>query len=318
VAGGFEAAEVKELRKIYRLKTSLKKVAEVRAIDGIDLKINKGEVVGLLGESGSGKTTLGKILVGIEKPTSGEVRLFGTSAEEFLKSNRKSVQMIFQNPDTSLNPKMKVGDTLREALEAGGRVGSKDEIKELLEMVELDPKYIDYYPSQLSGGQKQRVAIARALAVKPSIIIGDEIVSALDATVKVQILSLIQELQRELGFTMLFISHDLPITRAVSNKIAVMYLGKIVEILEPRDLIEDPLHPYTRHLLTSLPSIYLKGLSLDGKRLKLKELQTPPPAAGCKLQSICPFASEKCAHENPPAVKVGGDHVVFCHLYSKN
>ncbi|MGC8564211.1 MAG: ABC transporter ATP-binding protein [Fervidicoccaceae archaeon] len=309
---------MEELRKVYRTGSSFAKTMEIRAIDGIDLDIAKGEVLGLLGESGSGKTTLGKILAGIEKPSAGKVLLFGEDAEKFLKKSRKKVQMIFQNPDTSLNPRMSVGETLKEALQAGGREGSTQEIKELLEMVGLEVKYMGYYPSQLSGGQKQRVAIARALSVKPDLIIGDEIVSALDATVKVQILSLMQELQREFGFTLLFISHDLPITRAVSNRIAVMYLGKIVEILSPEELMDNPMHPYTRHLLSSLPSIYLKGISLDGKRLRLKEIQGHPPTKGCKLQRVCPFATKRCSEEEPPMVKNGKDHFVFCHLYSKN
>ncbi|MEM0021538.1 MAG: ABC transporter ATP-binding protein [Fervidicoccaceae archaeon] len=316
--GGSSAASVANLKKIYRLGKGFRRSVEIRAIDGIDLSIEKGEVLGLLGESGSGKTTLGKILVGIERPSSGKAELFGENIEEYLKKNRRNVQMIFQNPDTSLNPRMRIGEILREALEAGGRSGSEQEIRELLDMVGLDPKISNYYPSHISGGQKQRVAIARALAVKPSFIVGDEIVSGLDATVKVQILSLIRELQEVLGFTLLFISHDLPITRAISNRVAVMYLGKIVEILDAEELIENPMHPYTRHLLTSLPSIYLRGTDLDGKKLRLKETHSPPPISGCKLQTICPLATERCRREDPPPVMEEKGHVVFCHIYTKN
>jgi len=318
VRGSLEAASVEGLRKIYRVGGSLVGAVEIRAIDGIDLKVYEGEILGILGESGSGKTTLGKILAGIERPSSGKVFLFGESAESFLKRNRRSVQMIFQNPDTSLNPRMKVRDILREALAAGGKEGSKGEVEELLEMVGLEARYSEYYPHQLSGGQKQRVAIARALSVRPRLIVGDEIVSALDATVKVQILSLMKELQKEFGFTLLFISHDLPITRAVSDRIVVMYMGKIMEVLSPEELTERPLHPYTKHLLSSLPSIYLRGLGAEGKKLRLKELHGPPPERGCKLQRICPFATEKCFREEPPALAEGKDHLVFCHLYSKN
>jgi len=318
--------EVKGLSASYQIGRRRERV-----LKRISFSLDGGERLAIVGESGSGKSTLASILLRLEPDNlvieEGRVLFDGidltsASEEQLEKVRGKGISAVFQNPSSSLNPLYPVGEQIAEVLRENGY--GKDEAKreaiELLRSVGIPNPEERYssYPHQLSGGQKQRVAIARALSVRPRLIVGDEIVSALDATVKVQILSLMKELQKEFGFTLLFISHDLPITRAVSDRIVVMYMGKILEVLSPEELTERPMHPYTKHLLSSLPSIYLRGSGAEGKKLRLKELQGPPPERGCKLQRICPFATEKCFREEPPALAEGKDHLVFCHLYSKN
>jgi len=306
------------LSKYYRVSLSMFKKTLLKAVDNVNLTINEGEVLGLLGESGSGKTTLGKMLVALEEPTSGKILFNNEDLKEYVRKRRIDIQMVFQNPDTSLNPRMRVGEVLQEALEASNFNGDySDEVERLLNDVGLDSTYKHYYPHQLSGGQKQRVAIARALAVKPKFLVADEIVSALDASVKTQILKLVIKLQKIYRFSMLFISHDLPTTVYVSDRISVMYSGKIVEEATKEELIKDPLHPYTRHLIASIPSLY--SSLFNGKAQKLKDvsngLQATTSVGGCKLFPRCPYATEICKALEPPEVSVSKTHKVFCHMY---
>lgn len=312
------------IKKYYRVSLgffTLRRRAYVRAVDGVDISVGELETHGLVGESGSGKSTLGRLLAAIEEPTEGRVVFDGTDLRDYVRRWRTKIQVIFQNPDSSLNPKLKVKETLIEALQAGGSEGSELEVEELLEDVGLNRRLKDCYPHQLSGGQRQRVAIARALAVRPKFIVADEIVSALDATVKAQILNLMLKLQRVYGFSMLFISHDLPITAYVSDVISVMYLGKIVESAPSKELLEEPLHPYTVHLISSVPSLYIttlgNGSSNVGKVRLRGEIPSPINIPrGCRLHPRCPLAREVCRGEEPPEIKVGNGHVVYCHLYS--
>ncbi len=306
--------------KYYRISLGIFRRTLLKAVDNVNLVIGESEILGLLGESGSGKTTLGKILAAIEEPSAGRIFFNDEDLKEYVRKKRIDIQMVFQNPDTSLNPRMKVKDILQEALEASGFNGDyRSEVEKLLNDVGLDNTYRDYYPHQLSGGQKQRVAIARALAVKPKFLVADEIVSALDASVRTQILKLILRLQRIYRFSMLFISHDILTTAYVSDRISVMYSGKIVEEATKKELIENPLHPYTRHLMASIPSLYLTMFNGKAQRLKdvPNELQTNTSMNGCKLFFRCPYASEKCKALEPTEVVVSKTHKVFCHMYVK-
>ncbi len=291
----------------------------LKAVDSVSLEISKGEVLGLVGESGSGKSTLGRMLAGLLRPTSGAVYYRGRELQgSWLRKVRRRIQLIFQNPDASLDPRMRILDILKEALEAGG-YSDRDKVLErackLLEQVGLNPEDVLYkYPHQLSGGMKQRVAIARALAVNPEFIIADEIVSALDVSVKAQILNLLVELQEEYRLTYLFISHDLPTVMYISDRVAVMYLGKIMEILPAKRLFEEALHPYTHALLSSMPSLYLSD---SRPKVRLRgEIPSPiSPPPGCRLSTRCPYATDICKLKEPEMRKVGREHYVACHLY---
>lgn len=305
--------QIRNVRKVFVKSGFLTRKRLVRAVDGVSLTIKKGETLGLVGESGSGKTTLGRILAGLEEPDEGEILIGGTELREYLRKNRVKVQMIHQNPGTALNPRHKVRYILKEALEASGHDASPHRIREILADVGLTPDIAGRYPHELSGGQKQRVAIARAIAVEPDFIIADEIVSALDATIKVRILRLIKRLQGEHGFSMLFISHDLPITASVSDNIAVMYRGKIVEYGPAKELMYSPMHPYTAHLVSSVPSLYY-GSEWKPIALKLRnDDQDNWAQAGCPLYHRCPLAVEGlCDVKEPEPVRLR-NRFVLCH-----
>jgi oligopeptide transport system ATP-binding protein len=315
--------EVENLKKYYPVTAGLlsKHIADVKAVDGVSFFIMEGETLGLVGESGCGKSSLGRTLLRLEEPTAGRVLYQGSDIMQWekrrLKELRKEVQMIFQDPQSSLDPRMTIGDSIGEALLIHG-IGTEKErlerVADLLKRVGLEPGHAMRYPHELSGGQKQRIGIARALAVNPKLIVADEPVSALDVSVQAQILNLVMDLQRELGLAYLFIAHDLAVIGQVSDRIAVMYLGQIIELADRRELFAHPLHPYTEALLSAIllpnPHQKRKKISLSGEVPSPVE---PPP--GCRFHTRCPRAMKRCEQEQPMLRSLERDHLVACHLY---
>ncbi|MDT7862443.1 MAG: ABC transporter ATP-binding protein [Saccharolobus sp.] len=284
-----------------------KKPLFVKALDDVSITINEGEVLGVLGESGCGKTTLAKILATLEKPTYGELYFMGKNAlknEEFV---RKHVSIVFQNPLLSLNPRLTVEELIYEVNK------NKEEVKKLLDLVGLSYDYVkDKYPNELSGGQAQRVAIARALAKNPSLLILDEPTSALDASVQAQILNLLIDLQKELKITYLFITHNISVAKYISDRLMVLYAGKVVEEGSANDIFEKPLHPYTQGLISSVPKFGVKDLRPPSG--EAPSLITPP--SGCRFHPRCPFAMQICKVKEPPLLEVEGRKVA-CWLYAR-
>ena len=315
--------EVENLKKYYPITAGLlsKHVADVKAVDGVSLYIMEGETLGLVGESGCGKSSLGRTILRLEEPTAGRVLYKGSDITTWnrrqLKELRKEAQMIFQDPQSSLDPRMTIGDSIGEALLIHGVDNIKerlDRVEELLKRVGLEPEHIMRYPHELSGGQKQRIGIARALAVNPKLIVADEPVSALDVSVQAQILNLVMDLQRELGLAYLFIAHDLAVIGQVSDRIAVMYLGQIIELADRAELFGNPLHPYTEALLSA---IYVPDPHQKRKRILLQgEVPSPvEPPSGCRFHTRCPKVMEICSREQPKLQPRNGGHLVSCHLY---
>ena len=315
--------EVENLKKYYPVTAGLlsKHVADVKAVDGVSFHIIEGETLGLVGESGCGKSTLGRVLLRLEQPTAGKVLYKGndimTWDKRQLKEMRKEAQMIFQDPQSSLDPRMTIGDSIGEALLIHGMKNERERlerVEDLLKQVGLEPEYAIRYPHEFSGGQKQRIGIARALAVNPKLIVADEPVSALDVSVQAQILNLIMDLQHELGLAYLFIAHDLSVIGYVSDRIAVMYLGQIVELAGKTELFSHPLHPYTEALLSAIsipdPHQKRKGILLQGE---VPSPVNPPP--GCRFHTRCPKIMEICHQEEPPLRQLEKNHLVSCHLY---
>ncbi len=315
--------EVEHLKKYYPVTTGLlsRHVADVKAVDGVSFHIKEGETLGLVGESGCGKSSLGRTLLRLEEPTAGRVLYKGSNImtwnKKQLKELRKEAQMIFQDPQSSLDPRMTIGDSIGEALLIHG-VGDEKErlerVEELLRRVGLEPEHSERYPHELSGGQKQRVGIARALAVNPKLIVADEPVSALDVSVQAQILNLVKDLQEELDIAYLFIAHDLAVIGHISHRIAVMYLGQIVELADTVGLFSNPLHPYTEALLSA---INLPDPRQERKRILLQgEVPSPvDPPLGCRFHTRCHRAMKLCSQEQPTLRPLQEDHLVSCHLY---
>ena len=301
-------------------------IGDIKAVDGIDFFIRQGETLGLVGESGCGKSTTGRAILQLYQPTAGrvffredgeEVELTATKGER-LRRMRRKMQMIFQDPYASLNPRMTVGNIVGEPLEVHKISKGKERrerVQELLQVVGLNPYFINRYPHEFSGGQRQRIGVARALAVNPSFIICDEPISALDVSIQAQILNLLEELQEQFGLTYLFIAHDLSVVRHIADRMAVMYLGKIVELTTQEELYENPLHPYTQALLSAIP---IPDPVVEEKRKRIiLEGDVPSPAnppKGCNFNTRCPRVMDIC-HESEPEFKdIGGEHFVACHL----
>jgi len=316
--------EVKNLKKYFPVHSGIlfqREVASVKAVDGVSFQIYEGETLGLVGESGCGKSTTGRTILQLYRATSGQVRFEGediTQARgEKLRRMRRQMQMIFQDPYASLNPRMSVGRIVGEPLVVHN-IGTKKErderVAELLELVGLNPYFVRRYPHEFSGGQRQRIGLARALALNPRFIVADEPISALDVSIQAQVVNLLEDLQHTLGLTYLFIAHDLSMVRHLCDRVAVMYLGKLVELAESEELYNNPLHPYTQALLSAVP-VPDPVVEEKRQRIILKgDVPTPlNPPKGCNFNTRCPVSVDVCFDEDPDLVEVQPGHWVACH-----
>ena len=317
--------EVTDLVKHFPIKSGIlidREVGRVRAVDGVSLTLAEGETLGLVGESGCGKSTLCRTILQLTTPTSGSVRFNG---EELVGRNRRQLrpvrsqmQMIFQDPYASLNPRKRVSQIIGEPMELHGMSRGRDtnkHVKDLLDRVGLPPEHADRFPHEFSGGQRQRIGIARALALHPKLIVADEPVSALDVSVQAQIINLLKELQDEFGLSYLFVAHDLGVVRHVSDRVAVMYLGKVVENSETEDLYRKPIHPYTNALLSAVPIPDPKRNAARERLVLQGDVPSPiDPPPGCSFHTRCPWATEICSTDEPALVEhVSAAHVAACH-----
>jgi oligopeptide transport system ATP-binding protein len=316
---------VRGLKKHFPITSGIiiqRQVAAVKAVDGVDFDIFRGETLGLVGESGCGKSTTGRTILQLYRPTEGSVVFEGheltTMKGEELRKMRQRMQIIFQDPYASLNPRMTVGNIVGEPMRIHNLMKGnelREYVEGLLERVGLNPFFINRYPHEFSGGQRQRIGIARALALNPSFIVADEPISALDVSIQAQVVNLLEDLQEELGLTYLFIAHDLSMVRHICDRVAVMYLGKVVELADTDELYENPLHPYTQSLLSAVP---VPDPEVEAKRQRIiiaGDLPSPVnPPVGCNFNTRCPVRFEHCFHEpDPPLIEVTPGHWVACH-----
>jgi oligopeptide/dipeptide ABC transporter ATP-binding protein len=322
---GEPLVEAEHLQHHFSIKGGIvldREVASVRAVDDVSLRIAAGETLGLVGESGCGKSTLSRCLMRLLEPTGGTVRFAGRDVTHLgrraLRPLRREMQMIFQDPYASLNPRRRVGqivgDPIRLHGEARGREQVKRRVQELLERVGLSPEHYNRFPHEFSGGQRQRIGVARALALEPRLIVADEPVSALDVSIQAQIVNLLDDLQDDFGLTYLFVAHDLGVVRHVSDRVAVMYLGKIAEVAPAGELYDKPIHPYTVALLSAIPIPDPKANAARERIVLEGDVPSPidPPPA-CRFHTRCPRASDICAQVEPPLVDYGGGHLAACH-----
>jgi oligopeptide transport system ATP-binding protein len=299
-----------------------RKVGAVRAVDGLSFDIRRGETLGLVGESGCGKSTTGRAILRLYKPTAGAIRFEGKDIAalegERLRAMRPRMQMIFQDPQASLNPRLTVGAIIAEPLREHGvqnRAARRERVRELLEQVGLNPDYVNRYPHEFSGGQRQRIGIARALALDPDFIVCDEPIAALDVSIQAQVVNLLQDLQKRLGLTYLFISHDLSMIRHIANRVAVMYLGRMVELASVEALFAEPKHPYSKALLSAVPVPDPK-VEATRQRIILKgDIPSPArPPSGCRFRTRCPWAQPLCAEKEPEWRRLADGRSVACHF----
>ena len=313
--------EVENLKKYFPIYGGVirRQVAAVHAVDGVSFNVRQGETFGLVGESGCGKTTLGRTILRLIEPTSGTVRYLGRN---IFKLKRKEMQklrlemaMVFQDPFASLNPRLTIADIVGEPIDIHGLakgLEKENKIMELLERVGLTPYHLYRYPHEFSGGQKQRIGIARALAGNPKLLVADEPVSSLDVSVRAQILNLLKDLQKDYGFSCVYISHDLSTVKHMSDRVAVMYLGKIVESAQVKDIFNNPRHPYTKALMSAIP---IPGQRREDRIILKGNVPTPiNPPSGCRFHPRCYDCKPECAEDEPMSVEVGKDHFVSCHL----
>jgi oligopeptide transport system ATP-binding protein len=324
---GDSLVQARDLRMYFPVTSGIifqRKIADVKAVDGVTFDVKRGETLGLVGESGCGKTTLGRMILLLYKPTDGSVLINNQDLTKLksgeLRRMRRHMQMIFQDPYASLNPRMTVGSIIAEPLVIHGLVKGRkernDRVQELMRVVGLNPYYANRYPHEFSGGQRQRIGIARALAVQPAFIVCDEPVSALDVSIQAQIINLLEDLQNQFGLTYLFIAHDLSVVRHISDRVAVMYLGKLMELADRQELYENPLHPYTKALLSAVP---IPDPAVESKRERVILTGDVPsplhPPSGCVFHTRCPIAIDECKRVIPEWRNVGAgekEHWVAC------
>ena len=318
--------QVRDLKKYFPIKRGVlrKTVGHIKAVDGVSFDIYKGETLGLVGESGCGKSTTGRAILQLEVPTAGSVKFADNELTEIGRSDmrraRRHMQMIFQDPYASLNPRMTVGNIISEPLAIhgiGDSASRKERVQELLRVVGLNPYFVSRYPHEFSGGQRQRIGVARALATNPSFIVADEPISALDVSIQAQVVNMLDDLKAELGLTYLFIAHDLSMVRYISDRVAVMYLGRIVELSDRNEIYEHPLHPYTQALLSAIP---VPDPDKESRRQRIiLEGDVPSPAnppAGCRFNPRCGYATDICREVDPEFRNLGTavkPHMVACH-----
>jgi oligopeptide transport system ATP-binding protein len=314
--------KIEGLKKYFPIQGGIfsKTVGYVKAVDGVSFHVDKGEIMGLVGESGCGKTTVGRLILRLYEPTAGEIYFEGANISKLsgheMRNARKILQIIFQDPYGSLNPRMTIGDIIGEPLLIHNIAKGKEReqrVADILETVGMSPRYMKRYPHEFSGGQRQRIGIARALALNPKLIVCDEPVSALDVSIQAQVINLLEDLQGKFGFTYLFIAHDLSVIKHISDRVAVMYLGKIVELANTEELYGNPLHPYTEALLSAVP---IPDPSLNRKRIVLEGDVPSPinPPSGCHFRTRCKYAKKICIEEEPPLIELARGHYVACHL----